>query len=387
MRLEELEPAVVRTLMERGVNLTGIPQRPTVNTRRPSPQPVNPGLSGIPAAPSTVVSPPTTAKPDSKPAAPQLTAVDGLALFNAEHSEPEPVVDGLLYRGVTVFAGRPKVGKSWFALQLACAVALGSKFLDSMAVNRPGRVVYLALEEPQARTSNRLRKLVNSPQPGLSNLHFVYRVKPLLNGGAAEVDAYLTANPAELVVVDTLLAIVRAGSGRDVLRSDYNEMNILRQTAEKHRTAIVVVHHLRKAGAENGLDAVAGTTGLTAACDAIWTLKRLPGGDFLLEVTGREMEDKVYRLKFDGEAPFGWKITGQGSEVGLSEERQEILELLKDEAPLKPARIAAMLRKNAVAVRRLLQKLYADGFIQKNRDGGYCLSSYVPGNSGNGGKE
>jgi hypothetical protein len=151
-------------------------------------------------------------------------------------------------------------------------------------------------------------------------------------------------------------------------------MNVLRQLAEKHQTALVVVHHLRKAAAESGLDCVAGTTGLTAAADAVWTMKRLPGGDFVLDITGREMEDRSYGLRFGQDEPFGWAIVGEGAGVGLSEERQEIVELLRDEAPLQPAKIAAMLRKNAVTVRRLLQKLYADGLVHKNRDGGYCLS-------------
>lgn len=327
------------------------------------------------AAPSIVDSPPATARPNGKPPATPLQAVDGLTLFRAEYTDPEPVIDGLLFRGVTVFAGRPKIGKSWLTLSLARDVALGVRFLGRLPVEKAGRVVYLALEEPQSRTCSRLRKLVSTADPALGNLHFIYRVKPLLTGGAAELDAYLTAHPAELVVIDTLLAIVRAGNNRDVLRSDYNEMNVLRQLAEKHRTAMVVVHHLRKAIAETGLDAVAGTTGLTAAADAVWTIKRLPGGDFLLDITGREMEDRTYGLKFGAGEPFGWRIIGEGPEVGLTEERQEILELLRDEAPLKPAKMAAMLRKNAVTVRRLLQKLHADGFVQKNRDGGYCLSA------------
>ena len=35
------------------------------------------------------------------------------------------VVDGLLPRGLHIFAGPPKVGKSWLLLQLALAVASG----------------------------------------------------------------------------------------------------------------------------------------------------------------------------------------------------------------------------------------------------------------------
>src|SRR5262249_46936948 len=202
----------------------------------------------------------------------------------------------------------------------------------------------------------RLRKLVSTPDVALQNIEFIYHLFPLLAGGAAQLDAYLAEKPAELVIIDTLLAVVKASSNRDLLRGDYSEGTVLRELAEKHKTAILVVHHLRKMGAEYGLDAVAGTTGLTAACDAVWVLKRGGTGECLLEVTGRETEEQTYALRFNTGEPFGWKLMAEGPGVGLSEERQEILELLKDEAPLKPAKMALLLKKNAVAVRRLVQK-------------------------------
>ena len=35
----------------------------------------------------------------------------------------EPVIDGLLYKGVYLFAGAPKIGKSFLVLQIAYAVS------------------------------------------------------------------------------------------------------------------------------------------------------------------------------------------------------------------------------------------------------------------------
>jgi hypothetical protein len=313
-----------------------------------------------------------TARPDRRAAA-RLAATDGYEVFNGEYPEPVFLVADLVTTGLTLFCGRPKVGKSWFTLSLAIAVALSKKFLDHFNVERPGRVTYVALEESAARTHRRLRKLIAASDVGLQNIGFIYNLEPLLAQGAVQLDEYLAANPSELVVVDSLLSILQASGKRDVLRSDYAESTILRQLAEKHKTAIVVVHHTRKMAAENHIDTVAGTTGVTAGADAIWTLDRLPGGDFILRIKGRDMPDKEYGMRFVDGDPFGWKVIGEGNEIALSEERQEILELLKEEAPLKPARIAAMLKKKAVAVRRLLQKLYADGLVEKNRDGAYVL--------------
>ena len=79
-------------------------------------------------------------------------------------------------------------------------------------------------------------------------------------------------------------------------------------------------------------------------------------------------------MKFNpGEAGFGWEIFGAGDEARLSEERQDILELLRHEAPLTPAKVALLLRKNANTVRRLLSMLAADGRIVKESKG-YVLA-------------
>jgi len=329
----------------------------------------------IAAATSAIMQAPDL--PPSKPngrAPDKLKSFDGLAIYNSKFDELPCVISDLLFCGVTLFAGRPKVGKSWLTLHLAIAVATGESLWGKLAIERPGRVVYCALEEPQSRTSARLKKVTRAI-PALQNLHFIYRLKPLLGAGAADLDEYLNANPASLVIIDTLSSIVQANGKRDVFRSDYNEVNLLRQLAEKHKTAIVVVTHLRKMGADSVVDAVAGTTGLTAACDAIWGLKRPYSGESLLEVTGREMEEKTYALRFETtDEQFGWNLVGEGAEHRLSEERRDIITLLRDEAPLQPARIALMLRKNANTTRVLLQKMAQKGDIVKTKNG-YVTSS------------
>jgi hypothetical protein len=313
----------------------------------------------------------------------KLEAIDGETIFEADYPEPVFTIGELLARGVTLFCGRPKVGKSWFTLQLAIAVATARRLFDRFPIETPGRVVYLALEEPKQRTGSRMKKLYRDAACHLQNLHFVYGIDPLLSGGAQMLDEYLTENPAQMVVIDTFLALVRANNQRDVLRSDYNEVNVLRQIAEKHNTALLLVHHQRKMSADYHVDSVAGTTGLTAACDAIWSLRKRAEGDCLLEVTGREMKDTTLALRFQDGSDFGWHMIGEGAEAALSEERQDILTLLRVEGPQKPAKIALLLKKNANTVRVLLQKLAYEGFVTRNQKGEY-QPSLTPINSVNG---
>jgi hypothetical protein len=42
-----------------------------------------------------------------------LAAHSGFDVYHSEFKEPEPVIDRLLYPGLTIFVARPKVGKSW----------------------------------------------------------------------------------------------------------------------------------------------------------------------------------------------------------------------------------------------------------------------------------
>lgn len=302
-------------------------------------------------------------------------ALNAADIYRSSFPETRFVVRDWLSTGLTILAGRPKAGKSFLVLQMALAVACDQLFLDRSPVESPGAVAYYALEEPPRRTHDRLMRLLPQFNSGLANIHFVYELAPLMAGGVKAIDEFLTDNPVKLVVVDTLLAAVGAAARREVMRGDYAEVNALRELADKHQTAIVLVHHLRKAVADSGLDAVAGTSGVTAAADAIWTVRKSSSGETVLEITGREMEEKTYGMKFDSGDDFGWHVTSEGDEVGLSDQRQEVLSLLRDEAPCKPAKIALMLKRNVVAMRKLLQRMNQDGLIDKNSSGGYVLAA------------
>lgn len=57
-------------------------------------------------------------------------------LLATEFPEPKFAINGLLSEGATVFAGAPKLGKSWCALGFAVAIASGGKALGTISVER-----------------------------------------------------------------------------------------------------------------------------------------------------------------------------------------------------------------------------------------------------------
>ena len=74
------------------------------------------------------------------------------------------IVDGLLVEGVTLLAGKQKIGKSWFILVIALAVARGEKALGKLTTD-PGDVLYISLEDNPAAMQERLEVLLGKKTP------------------------------------------------------------------------------------------------------------------------------------------------------------------------------------------------------------------------------
>lgn len=238
-------------------------------------------------------------------------------------------------------------------------------------MREPRRVLYLALEEPKWRTASRLRKLLRGTEPdGLRDLQFVYKLDSL-----SQLDELLTEHPSDVVIVDTLLAATKGVKhSRDLLRSDYADIDLFQQIVDKHKVTFLVIHHTRKPtslGFNDDVDVVTGTSGTTAGIDCIWHLRSSNARQSrILSTTGRDLESEVYELRFDL-TKGGFLFVTQGDEVELSAQRKEILALLASDAPhhLTPKQIGTALKKNESTVRSLLKKLYDTNLVCKTLKG------------------
>jgi DNA-binding transcriptional ArsR family regulator len=292
-------------------------------------------------------------------------------LYAGEVVRLRPLLEGLIWDGLTMIVAKPKAGKSWIMLQAAVHVA-GGPGIEGVTALDHGPVLYGAFEEPAARTMARLRKL--APEGDWAkNLHFVYDALPLMGGGAEQLRALVEQLRPRMVVLDTLTALIKGGGKResDVFRSQYAEVSVVRKIAEDFHTAVVLVHHARKGMADTAIESVAGTGGIAAAVDTLWCLKRKPEGEATLEVIGREAEEKTFALRFDQD-PFGWRVLGDDAAQLLNAERRQILELLREDGALSPAQIAAELAKSRPAVRMLLKRMRGDDQVRKQG------SKYIP---------
>jgi hypothetical protein len=222
-----------------------------------------------------------------------------------------------------------------------------------------------------------MTKLLGYAEEWPTRLHFQCEMPRLAEGGLGFIANWISkVEKPRLVIIDTL-AMVRAPKGKDQTQyeSDYAAAVALRDLAAKHTLAIVVVHHLRKAEADDAFDMVSGTLGLTGAPDSILMLKRDGSGAIVLHGRGRDLVEIEKALIFDKDTCL-WRIAGDIGAVRASEERKAILAALAEIGePASPAEIATVARMKATNVRRLLIRMAKDALVRRADYGKYALAA------------
>ena len=226
-----------------------------------------------------------------------------LETYSSEHIMYTPltplpfIVYKLLYPGLYLLAGAPKVGKSWLALDLCLSVASGEQFLKHDT--SPGQVLYMSLEDTLLRLQNRLYELTDEPQ---ENLHFAIRSGTIGNGLEDQIAACKQKFPnLRLIVIDTLQKI------REVTDisygSDYKELSVLKELADKLQIAILLIHHTRKCYDDDPFNRISGSTGLLGCVDGSMVLIENKRGSHRAKLycTGRDIEPLELNLVFQNQ--------------------------------------------------------------------------------------
>lgn len=133
------------------------------------------------------------------------------ALYDTAYPPKSVIIENLLHAGTYLFAGAPKIGKSFFMAQLSYHIATGTP-LWSYAVH-PGEVLYLALEDDYARIQKRLFKMFG--MEGTDALHFATQSRTLGGGLSNQLDLFMQEHPnTKLIIVDTLQKIRELGGDK-----------------------------------------------------------------------------------------------------------------------------------------------------------------------------
>ena len=235
----------------------------------------------------------------------KLETMTAEQLQSAPYSPVPFLVDELLPEGLHILAGAPKIGKSWLALWLCLCVSQGQP-LWNFAVTQ-GEVLYLSLEDSYRRIQSRLFDLTEDAPP---TLHFAILADTLKHGLEQQIEQFLTEHPTtKLVVIDTLQRVRSAGSDSNLYANDYQDVGLLKQLADKHHIAVLLIHHLRKLHDDDPMNMISGSTGLSGAADSAFVLQKnaRSANAASLHCTGRDIPDRTLKLEL-GEDDHVWKL-------------------------------------------------------------------------------
>jgi hypothetical protein len=243
-----------------------------------------------------------------------------------------------------------------------------------------GDVLYLALED----TFSRLKGRIDSINEGIPRrLNLVTRWPRLHEGGLGLLRDWLEDDDntePRLVVIDTLgLLRKQSRTGSPTYDEDYSSLTGLKGLADEFGVAIVVIHHNRKAKADDPLEELSGTTGVSGAPDMILGLSRgTSASEGILYGRGRDVPELNKALRFNQDN-FRWEVIGDAEAHVKSEARRQILDVFRPDEIMSRREIidAAGLPEGTVGSG--LPRLITSGHIIRIRRGQYQLSPLRPG--------
>ncbi|BCI92740.1 hypothetical protein NIIDMKKI_79460 [Mycobacterium kansasii] len=297
-------------------------------------------------------------------------------------------VPHLITEGFGVLAGSPKAGKSWFAAGIALACAHGGTALGGIPLKEPRHVLLLALEDGPRRLQTRMRRL-NGELPLPARLDILTEIAP--GTVIATITEWLHRHRDDhtkpMVILDTLgKARPQRRPGDDPYIADYQLGSRIKATVDAiPGSALVAVHHTRKLGAEDWLDTVSGTQGISGSADYILVLRRKRKSDEgTLAVTGRDVAENEYAVKTDDGiwALDGMDILDAAATVTTRAERQQARLGDRSHDAVKFVNARSSTTPKDLAEHLSIDNRVAGNLLGKLRDGGYigqpARGIYVP---------
>jgi len=308
-----------------------------------------------------------------------LSAAD---ILTTDWPKPEYIVPGILPVGLTFFAGKPKSGKSWLALQLAFAVGTGGQFLNT-PIPKAKRVLYLALEDTNWRLKERM--IAQTWPMNNRNVDFVTpsafqeRIGNLQVNGAANLTALILSKGYSLVIVDTLARAMGAVNQCDP-REVLPVLSPLQTLAQQKRFTLMFIDHMPKitGAAADVIQDVYGSVSKTGVADTIWGLYRERSKrESVFQGVGRDIQEFSLAMTIDWATGL-WHSEGDYHSLKITERRNEILTYIRQIGEATNADIARFLGSNKGSINRELAELVDTGYLSDRTEGKnifYSLSS------------
>jgi putative DNA primase/helicase len=227
-------------------------------------------------APNVAISAPVPPNaPAQVPVGP--TSERGVRMTRAVDFEPREIEwlwTGRVPLGMmTLFAGDPKLGKSYVTLTMAAALSRSLPLPMGELPNRPGSTILMSAEDDPART---IVPRLNAAGADLAKVHILesvilddaHEALPTLRADVGAITAAATRlGDCRLIVIDPVSAYLKGvdDNRNAALRGVLTPLNKL---AARLGAAVVLVSHLTKTSSSNGKHRVLGSIAYVGACRA-----------------------------------------------------------------------------------------------------------------------
>ena len=191
-------------------------------------------------------------------------------IANSKYEPIDWLVENIIAPGLTIIAGKSKIGKSWLVLQLSHAIEFGLEFLGRKCAK--GDVLHYSLEDGKRRIKSRWEKMCIKPD----QTHYQFRDRkpkiPILTMGLEEEIedwAKNVPNP-KMVVIDVYVKVKKTiGKNLNAYENDNYNLQNLQTLAIKYNIGIVLVHHTKKGAETDVFDEINGSAGIQSNMDSM----------------------------------------------------------------------------------------------------------------------
>lgn len=234
------------------------------------------------------------------------------SLTEDEKKPPEFIVQGIIPVGLSILAGRPKIRKSYFALQMAQSVAKGVTFLGHETTCCD--VVYFDLEGSKSRISARSEQMGSIPDNVFITNNTDYKIAD--GKMCSAIQSLHKERPSiRLFIIDTFSRArgSRRASGANAYDEDVALLEPLQRMAINENIAVLCVTHFKKGASDltDSFEMINGTTGISGSADSVLLLSNNGArfeGRAQIEITPRDAKGCEMELFFDD-------MTGQWRDI------------------------------------------------------------------------
>ncbi len=309
---------------------------------------------------------------------------------------PDYLVENLIEKGDQVLLyGQPKVGKTFLAIQLACALATGKRFLK-WEVKQKRKVLYVNFEMGERVFAERISKFLEQPGTDLGEedlvRHFdsqiadslTFTVSPRrmdLCAQQQELAKLIAEHSPDFIIFDTLAKLHSADERENnAISGVLTEVRDVCENKEGEAIAHLIVHHARKA-AMNMTDSnykitaaeIRGGSAIRGEADVILGLASSAGGKgggakmkLIMEARNVNLESEL-DLEY-GENRILWPAAIQDRDVA----KDKFLKYLKAHNPCDKNDVVGYLNKEIrvkedTAIRWIADWMKTEGRIEEFR--------------------